>query len=220
MNEKEGNVNVPIDGRDNELFDKLEELFKKATGWYLEGFHHALSDHAKGGPGVQSLPTAGMKEKGLLDEVSSLAAQAIRFIRLPLDAALCIFDSVGLDDDTESEPKTTSRHVLGFGRTVIMGNETKHVSSSPRVSFKPDILLADPNMAPTFMIVDIKVGGRSQSLSSREVPAVAFSGIDPGKGQAMEMDACMPGEEIVLIVRNLSPQSQEFSAAIWGSLVG
>jgi hypothetical protein len=36
----------------------------------------------------------------------------------------------------------------------------------------------------------------------------------------MEMDACMPGEEIVLIVRNLSPQSQEFSAAIWGSLVG
>lgn len=59
----------------------------------------------------------------------------------------------------------------------------------------------------------------SQFLSSSEVPAVTFSGTKPEDGHAMKMDACLPNQEITLIVRNLSPQSREFSAAIWGSLL-
>jgi hypothetical protein len=167
-----------------------------------------------------------VEERSILVELASLIAQAIRFIRLPLDMALAVFD--GLQDEDEDEiddgetrpMKVTGRQVLGFGKMTIGGEQSMSIRSISNALFRPDTLLVDPMMAPSFMIEDIQVASRSQLISKEEIPAMAFSGTDPNCGHPVKMDVCLPGQEIMLIVRNVSSNSRDFAAAIWGSLLG
>jgi hypothetical protein len=199
----------------------VEELSKRAQRWYMEGFHQALSDRMGHSPDVQA-----EGENGILSELRSLIVQVIGFARLPLDVALAIFESVGLDEDGEDGLEAGSRgqgrrvlgrHVLGFGKVEISRGETRSITSISDALFRPDTLLVDPAMAPSFTIEDIQVESRSQFLSMEAVPAVAFSGTKPEEGLAMKMD---PGRAIALIVKNISPEPRDFAAAIWGSLLG
>jgi hypothetical protein len=113
-------------------------------------------------------------------------------------------------------PTKSRRTILPIeSATAIAAGVTSNVTARPQdLAFKPERLIIPSTIAPDFLIVDIKVGNRSQFTQSGNVPGEAFI---PNSDDAMvDFDTLQTSQDFVMIVQNISGASRTFRAALFG----
>ena len=83
------------------------------------------------------------------------------------------------------------------------------------IVFRGKRLIVAPRCARHFGIVDIKVGNRGQLLSSEAMPASAFMG--SSRSVKLHLDTATVGQDVTIIVVNLSRRARTFEAVVIGS---
>jgi len=115
---------------------------------------------------------------------------------------------------------------LVFSREVLAG-ETANIIASSQIPFRGYRLSVDPVVAPSFRILDLKVGRNSYSINGHEgVAATLFPPIpnklspeerlDYEELLKMKLDAAQVGQTLGLRVVNHSHEARHFSAILWG----
>ncbi|MCC6215936.1 MAG: hypothetical protein IT376_13810 [Polyangiaceae bacterium] len=97
------------------------------------------------------------------------------------------------------------------------GTDTVEVKQSPQIAFRAERLVIPSEIASRFIIIDVKVGNRSQFVSSGAVPATVFSEV--GEAVSLRMDTAQVSQEIVIRVQNISGGAETFRAAMVGTAV-
>jgi hypothetical protein len=103
---------------------------------------------------------------------------------------------------------------------LVPGTSTMNLSTNPQIIVKPRRLVVDPNVAPFFQILDIKIGHNSQFASStgNGVSASIFPPT-PEKYQPVANLDGLPvitvGQHLIFSVYNKGGALQEFNALIW-----
>jgi hypothetical protein len=103
---------------------------------------------------------------------------------------------------------------MGFGLTAIAAGASTTINANPQVNFRPDRLVIPDSIAPSFMINDFKIGMRSQFVAPGSVPAQSFTqgAIDT----LMLLDTVNVGQFVTLDVTNVSTQTVNFAATLFG----
>jgi hypothetical protein len=114
------------------------------------------------------------------------------------------------------------RFPLGFVSGSIPPGGFADVKANPQIAFRAERLVIPNTLADFFSIVDLKVGNRSQFVSSGEVPALVFS--EQGVGIALRMDTAQVSQDVVISVRNITdtfptPTAAFFRAALIGTAI-
>jgi len=114
------------------------------------------------------------------------------------------------------------RFPIGFQSEVPVaalgsGTDTVDVKQSPQIAFRAERLVVPSEIASKFIILDVKVGNRSQFVSSGAVPATVFSEV--GEAVSLRMDTAQVSQEIVIRVQNISGSPETFRAAMVGTAV-
>jgi hypothetical protein len=104
---------------------------------------------------------------------------------------------------------------LGFISTGFPASAEASVVSRPQVVFRGERLIVPSNVSPSFAILDVKVGNRSQLVNSTALPAQMF--IETAVGIRLSMDTAAVAQDVALIVQNTSSSSTTFQAAIIGT---
>ena len=120
--------------------------------------------------------------------------------------------SVLVREEGYSEGRTL---VIGFEFLAIAAGASATVTQRPQVLFRPQRVVVPSAVAPNFTITDIKVGNKSQLVSSGPVPAEAFA--QTSFGVQMKMDTCQVSMDLIIEVTNISGAPDDFRAAIYGS---
>jgi hypothetical protein len=188
----------------------VRTLFEKAKDWYARGFSRALEEANMRREGLrqfEELPDDDRVEIGIFGAIRELAVQAIRFARLPLDAAFTLLDEI--------ETPISRDQIMGFGWTLVKGNSSANINVQPQVSFRPERLVIPSTVAKDFLITYIKVGKNSQLLSVAAVPALAFAEQAP-HGVPLQFPVCRRSQFITISVTNISDCDRWFTAAMFG----
>lgn len=120
-----------------------------------------------------------------------------------------------------------ANHFLGFPMTAIAGMSTLNVVARTQVAFRPTYIVIPANVAPDFLLRDLKIGKNSEFISYDPLHAGIFSGeVVVLKDQivkavsnlplAMKMDNCYPENTVCLTVTNINANARNF----FGALVG
>jgi hypothetical protein len=177
-------------------------LLKKVRRWFAEGFLHGAEDRL-----------LRADSSGILTELHFLLAQAVRYLRFPLDAAFAILDAeVGPDE--EEMPAEKLECVLGLGSTSVSGGSTMNIGVKSNVRFRPTRLRVPLIVANEFMIVDFKIGKNSQLSRYADLPIPATS-FCPGDAMP-DLDVCEKGQFITVTVLNLDNSARIFAGSISG----
>jgi len=113
-------------------------------------------------------------------------------------------------------PTKSRRTILPIeSSAAIAAAATATVTARPQdIAFKPERLIIPTTLAPDFLIVDIKVGNRSQFTQSGNVPGEAFL---PNSDDAMvDFDTLQTSQDFIMIVQNISGAARTFRAALFG----
>ncbi len=113
-------------------------------------------------------------------------------------------------------PTKSRRTILPIeSAAAIAAGATATVSARPQdIAFKPERLIIPSTLAPDFLIVDVKVGNRSQFTQSGNVPGEAFM---PNTNDAMvDFDTLQTSQDFIMIVQNISGAARTFRAALFG----
>jgi hypothetical protein len=101
--------------------------------------------------------------------------------------------------------------------TAGLPGEVRDIKQSPQIAFRAERLVIPSFVTPSFVIIDVKVGNRSQFVSSGAVPATVFSEV--GEGVTLRMDTAQVSQEIVISVANITTTAAFFRAAMVGTAV-
>ena len=98
---------------------------------------------------------------------------------------------------------------------LTQGAHNVEVTSRSPIVFRGKRLIVASRCARHFGIVDIKVGNRGQLLSSEAMPASAFMG--SSRSVKLHLDTATVGQDVTIIVVNLSRRARTFEAVVIGS---
>lgn len=121
---------------------------------------------------------------------------------------------------TSSAPRDAETAILAFQRDaaaggLILAGTVGQVVAEPQRAFKPEALIVDDNIAPDFLITEIKIGTRTLFVNSGGVPASMFRA-DGVLGQLLLNKTGQVSQQLVISVRNLSTSDRPFYAAMVG----
>jgi hypothetical protein len=111
----------------------------------------------------------------------------------------------------------TSDGMVPASATAGLPGEVVNIKQSPQIAFRAERLVIPSFITPSFIIVDVKIGNRSQFVSSGAVPATVFSEV--GEGVTLRMDTAQVSQEIVISVANITTAAAFFRAAMVGTAV-
>jgi hypothetical protein len=118
----------------------------------------------------------------------------------------------------ERRPTKDREWAVGFDSGVaIAAGASATITQRPQVLFRAERLVIPATTAASFLISDIKVGNKSQTVSSGSLPAAAFS--ETAFGVRLLLDTCAVAMDLVLIVNNFSALAARFVAAMVGKAV-
>jgi hypothetical protein len=126
----------------------------------------------------------------------------------------------GNDAQVIQRPLTGDREwALGFGLTVVPLGATIPVTSQPQVVFRGERLVIPSTIAAFggIGVVDIKVGNRSQLLSSQPIPAQVFE--EFAVGVRLSLDTAAVAQDVTIVIKDLSGEGGVFTAAIVGTVM-
>jgi len=89
------------------------------------------------------------------------------------------------------------------------------VTSRPPMTFQGERLVVPSGIANYFEIRDIKIARRSQLASAEALPATTFT--ENAETVHFDMDVAVVGQDITIVVENVSAKPQRFTAALIGS---
>ncbi len=113
-------------------------------------------------------------------------------------------------------PKPPRRLPLGFDSVVTVGpGETLPVNSQPQQPFQGNRLLVPSAIAAFFLIQDIKIGNKSQLVSSTAVSAQGFSEV--GVDDNVQLDKAQTSQFITLSVTDTDAVAHRFTATLFGT---
>jgi hypothetical protein len=188
----------------------VRSLFERAKDWYARGFSRALEEadmRREGCRQFEELRDSESVEIGIFGAIHELAVQAIRFARLPFDAAFALLDEI--------ETPISRDQILGFGWTKVEAECSANIRVQPQSNFRPERLVIPSNIAKDFLITDVKVGPNSQLLSIAAVPALAFAEQAPHE-IPLQLQVCRKSEFITISVTNIAVLPKWFTAAMFG----
>jgi|SRR5579859_205631 len=117
------------------------------------------------------------------------------------------------------QPITKMRELsLGFGPTSVDAGAEALIVSQPQVVFRGERLIVSPQSDGSFpwSILDVKVGNKSQFVSSNAVPAAVYG--PTAVGSRMSMDTAQISQQVSISVENTDgSNAHSFSAAILGT---
>jgi hypothetical protein len=116
----------------------------------------------------------------------------------------------------EKKPTVSRTQSLGFNAEVGPG-ETLDITVRPAVTFSGTRLSVASSIAPNFVIEDIKVGRKSQFVTSGPQSAESFK--DTSTTDNLHLDTCDTGTDIILKVRNVTGTASQFRATFFGDVV-
>lgn len=122
-------------------------------------------------------------------------------------------EELDADETKDLPPQLVREYVLGFDTTEIPPDVIKR----PQVIFRPERVVIPSEIGKSFMVFDIKVGKNSQFIASGEVPGITFS--EQAFGVRLKMDTCQISMDVSLIVRNITKEPKNFTAAIIGPAI-
>jgi hypothetical protein len=117
---------------------------------------------------------------------------------------------------------------LGFtSDTKVVGGETRRVTSRTQVPFQGCRLAVDPECAPYFTILNLRVGDFSQFVNAEPIAATTFPPLvadwdseDQEKAHKelrLGLRLALPGVDVSLLVQNVDRDAPHiFRAALWG----
>jgi hypothetical protein len=114
-------------------------------------------------------------------------------------------------------PRSSREYALGLGSTNVAGSSSANINVQPQVIFRPERLVIPSNIAPDFLITDIKVGKNSQLVSTGALPAVGFT--ETAFGVRLKMDTCQISMFVTLTVTNQNVVAKNFQGMIVGPAV-
>jgi hypothetical protein len=123
----------------------------------------------------------------------------------------------GNDAQVIERPDTSTREwALGFF-AVIGEGATVAVTSQPQVLFRGERLVIPSTIAAFggLAVVDIKVGNRSQLLSSQPIPAQVFE--EFAVGVRLSLDTAQVAQDVTLLMKDLSGVGGTFTGALVGT---
>lgn len=183
-----------------------EELIVGAGGWgsvdeVLSGYdiigaqqRHAMTPHRGGHPGHFGVPP---HMAYAAEAAMARGAVAVR----------------------EQAPTKARRLVLPMQSTgTIAASTAATITARPQtIAFKPQRVVIPATIAPDFLILDIKVGNKSQLVQSGALPAEAF--IPTLFDGEMEMDTVQTSQDFVMSVQNQALVARSFIAAVYGKSI-
>lgn len=116
----------------------------------------------------------------------------------------------------EDTPGEMRELPVGFDSvTAVVKSTSTKLTQRPQVLFRPERLSVDDTISPFFTIDDLKVGNKSQLVSSGSLPASTFS--SKAFGMRLKMDTCDPAIDLVLSITNIDAAADHrFLATILG----
>jgi hypothetical protein len=90
-----------------------------------------------------------------------------------------------------------------------------NIISQPQLRFRGERLVIPSSIAPSFTVLDIKVGNKSQIAGSTVLPASTF--VEGAVGVRLGMDTATIAQDISLTVQNTSATSLPFMASLIGT---
>jgi hypothetical protein len=114
-------------------------------------------------------------------------------------------------------PRNAREYALGLGSTSVTGNSSANINVQPQVIFRPERLVVPSNIAPDFLITDIKVGKNSQLVSTGALPAVMFT--EQAFGVRLKMDTAQISMFVTVSVTNQNPLARNFQGGLVGPAV-
>ncbi len=102
--------------------------------------------------------------------------------------------------------------------TPIPGGATQTVTTQPQVLFRGERLTVPNDIAGDFLILDLKIGNRSQLASGQYgLPARAYT--ENAIDNSLHMDTAQISQFIQMLIQNISSQPRRFYAQIKGKAV-
>lgn len=119
----------------------------------------------------------------------------------------------------KEKPISKGRTVpLGFdSETPIDPGLTRRITARPQVVFKGLRPVVSSDIAGSFIIQDIIVGKNSQFASSGPIPARTFEG--NSFGVELDLDTAQIGQDVTMLVTNISAAPVRFFATLIGKSV-
>jgi hypothetical protein len=107
---------------------------------------------------------------------------------------------------------------IGFDSVAaVAAGATANITQRPQELFRPERIVIPAAIAASFLVNDIKVGNRSQFLSSGALPAATFS--ETSFGVRLLLDTCQVAMDLALNVTNVSAGAVRFLATMLGRVV-
>jgi hypothetical protein len=100
---------------------------------------------------------------------------------------------------------------------TIAAAATANVTAQPQVLFRPERLVVDGTVAPSFLINQFIIGKNSQLASQGAIPASMFS--PTAVGVTLKLDTAQISALITLNVTNTSGGALRFTAGLIGESV-
>ncbi len=95
------------------------------------------------------------------------------------------------------------RMAIGFGPTALAASSAAtDVSTRPQVVFRPERLFIPSDIAFDIVVIDVKIGQRSQLVAAGALPGAIFSEVSVDV--FTHWDTAEVGNEIVLTVQNIN----------------
>lgn len=114
-------------------------------------------------------------------------------------------------------PRNSREYALGLGSTSVAGLSSANINVQPQVIFRPERLVIPSNVAPDFLITDLKVGKNSQLASTGALPAVMFT--ESAFGVRLKMDTAQISMFVTISVTNQSTVARNFQGGLVGPAV-
>lgn len=109
------------------------------------------------------------------------------------------------------------RMAIGFGPTALAASSAAtDVSTRPQVVFRPERLFIPSDIAFDIVVVDVKIGQRSQLVAAGALPGAIFSEVSVDV--FTHWDTAEVGNEIVITVQNINTAlARTFRACMLGA---
>jgi hypothetical protein len=118
--------------------------------------------------------------------------------------------------EPDAVPPHSSRvYALGLGSTLVAGRSSATIRFQPPITFRPERLIVPSNLAVDFLVNNIKVGKRSQLLSTGALPAVIFD--ESSFGIRLKGNICRPSMFIAVSMTNQNRTARSFQGGIVGA---
>lgn len=108
------------------------------------------------------------------------------------------------------------RMAIGFGPTTLAASATGDITTRPQVVFRPERLFIPSDIAFDIIVLDVKIGQRSQLVAAGALPGAMFSEVSVDV--FTHWDTAEVGNDIVLSVQNVNAAlSRIFRGAMLGT---